>query len=137
MKSKNLITILIALFIVLGVAHFFASLEKTRNDAASKAGGINGVVTAGPVCPVQRAGDASCGDKPVRANIIVKNKKDDVVKNIESREDGSFSVRLSPGNYIIYNDINGRGLMGAKPEFVTVEDGKSAEVTIRIDTGIR
>lgn len=136
MKSKNLIIVLVVLLIVLGIIYFFASLDRGGRNSASAAEGINGYVVTGPICPVQKEGDASCDDKPVRANIIVKNKKDDVIKNIETLDDGSFSVHLSPGNYIIYNNSSG-GLTNSKPEYVTVGAGNFAEVKIRIDAGIR
>lgn len=137
MKSKNLIIVLIALLIVLGAVYFFASSEKIRNDDTSAKNGIKGFVMTGPICPVQREGDDSCNDKPVKASIVIKDKKEDVIKNIETLDDGSFSVNLSPGNYVIYTDSGGNGLGGSKPEYVTVEDGKFVEVTIMIDTGIR
>lgn len=136
MKSKNLIIVLVVLLIVLSVIYLFASLGKGGRNSASAAEGINGYVVTGPVCPVPKEGDESCDDKPVRANIIVKNKEDNVIKNIETLDDGSFSVQLSPGKYIIYNDSGG-GLKGSKPEYVTVGAGNFAEVKIRIDTGIR
>ncbi|MBM2817799.1 MAG: hypothetical protein HW401_389 [Parcubacteria group bacterium] len=137
MKSKNLIIILIALLIVLASFYFFGLNEKKGNKTETEKGGINGFVMMGPICPVQREGDDNCNDKPVKANIIIKDKKENVIKNIESRDDGSFSVNLSPGNYAIYADSSGNVLGKAKSEYVTVEDGKYAEVIVRIDTGIR
>lgn len=112
-------------------------IKKIEDDAISGNAGIKGFVMMGPVCPVQRAGDDSCNDKPVKTNIVIKDKKEDVVKSFETVEDGSFSVSLSPGNYVIYADSGNNALGGSKPEYVTVEEGKFAEVTIRIDTGIR
>ena len=137
MKNNNLIIVLIALLIVLISAYFIVSPEKNRNNVQTEEGGIKGFVMKGPICPVQREGDDSCNDKPVRASIIIKDKKENIVKNIETRDDGSFSVSLSPGNYAIYADSSGNALGGAKSEYVTVEEGKYAEVTVRIDTGIR
>lgn len=112
-------------------------IEKTEEGGMSGKSGIRGFVMTGPICPVQREGDDSCNDKPVQANIVIKDKKEDVIKNIETLEDGSFSVNLSPGNYVIYTDSGSNGPGGSKPEYVTVEEGKFAEVTINIDTGIR
>ena len=112
-------------------------IEKKEENGTSGKNGIKGFVMMGPICPVQREGDDSCDDKPVQASIVIKDKKEDVIKNIETLDDGSFSVNLSPGNYVIYTDSGGNGLGGSKPEYVTVEEGKFTEVTINIDTGIR
>ena len=100
MKSKNLIIVLIALFIVLGIIYFFASLDKGGGNSVSAAEGINGYVVTDPVCPVQMEENASCDDKPIKANIVVKNKEDNVTQNTETLDDGSFSVHLSPGNIL-------------------------------------
>lgn len=112
-------------------------IKKIEDDVISESAGIKGFVVIGPICPVQRAGDDSCNDKPVKTNIVIKDKKKDVIKSFETLEDGSFLVDLSPGNYVIYADSGNNTLGGSKPEYVTVEDGKFSEVTIRIDTGIR
>ena len=66
----------------------------------SAAEGINGYVVTDPVCPVQMEENASCDDKPIKANIVVKNKEDNVTQNTETLDDGSFSVHLSPGNIL-------------------------------------
>lgn len=113
------------------------SVDKIEEGGISGKSGIRGFVTIGPICPVQRVGDDSCNDKPVKTNVVIKDKTEDVVKSFETLDDGSFSVNLSPGNYVIYADYGGSGVGGAKPEYVTVEEGKFSEVTIRIDTGIR
>ena len=112
-------------------------IEKIEENGMSENSGIKGYVTIGPICPVLRMGDDKCNDKPVpiKVNIIIKDKEENVIKNVKTMEDGSFSASLFPGNYVIY--IDSGGIRGSKPEYVTVEDGKFAEVTIRIDTGIR
>lgn len=112
-------------------------IKKIEDGAMSGDTGIKGFVMTGPTCPVQRAGDDSCNDRPVKTSIVIKDKREDVIKSFETLEDGSFSVNLSPGNYVIYADSGNSALGGSKPEYVTVEEGKFAEVTIRIDTGIR
>ena len=137
MKSKNLVIVLIGLLVFIIAAYFFALPDKERTATQSVGSGINGFVMMGPICPVQREGDDTCNDKAIEANIVVKNKKEDVIKNIETLEDGSFSVELPPGQYVIYTNSGNNGLGGSKPEYVTVEDGKFSDVTIRIDTGIR
>lgn len=99
--------------------------------------GIKGFVKMGPICPVQKPGDKNCEDTPVKTDITIKDKKENEIKSFKTSDDGSFSVSLSPGNYVIYAnpDVNVLGTL--KPEYVTVEEGKLSEVTIRIDTGIR
>lgn len=137
MKSRNLIIVLFLSLAILIAVYFFSSLNKTEDEGLLTKNGIKGIVVASPICPVQKEGDDSCNDKPVEANIIVKNKKKNTMKTLETLDDGSFSVNLSPGNYVIYTDPDGNGIRQSKPEYIKVEEGKFADVTVRIDTGIR
>lgn len=141
MKSRNLIVVLIILLFVLGLIYFISSTERIRGTSGINTrgqSGIKGFVMTGPICPARRDGDTNCGDRPIKTDVIVKNKKNNAVKNIETLDDGSFSVNLSPGEYAIFADTGGKVSPESKMEYVTVEDGEFTDVAITIiDTGIR
>lgn len=101
---------------------------------------INGVVTAGPACPVvTEPPDPSCEDRPVQgAEIVVRNQAGESVARVRSAEDGSFSVPVVAGHYeLLPQPVE--GLLGtAAAVEVTVEEGVAAEpILISYDTGIR
>lgn len=135
MKSRNLIIVLIIMLFALGLVYFISSTKKIRETSgidASGQSGIKGFVMTGPICPTRRDGNTNCGDRPIKTDVIVKNKKNNAVKSIETLDDGSFSVELSPGEYAIFADSGGKDFSESKTEYVTVEDGKFTDVAITI-----
>ena len=107
-----------------------------RSPAAPSDSGIQGVVTIGPTCPVERA-DSPCPDQPFAAEIAVK-RGDEVVATVSSGEDGRFRVALAPGDYLLQGIApNQGGLPFAKPIPVTVRPHEFADVRVTFDSGIR
>jgi hypothetical protein len=101
--------------------------------------GIEGQVSIGPICPVERP-DQLCPDKPLAASIEIQNQDDpDHNLTIRSGEDGRFRVKLAPGKYKFTPMAPNPGspLHAPGPQSVTVESGKYAHVTIKYDSGIR
>jgi Carboxypeptidase regulatory-like domain len=98
------------------------------------------MVTAGPVCPVEREPPASaCADRPVPgATIVVRSADGRDVAAVTSGGDGSFAIELAPGTYQLVPQAVA-GLLGtAPPQEVRLARGASATpVTITYDTGIR
>ena len=78
--------------------------------------------------------DGGCNTERVKANIIVKNKRDEIIQEIETSDDGSFSLELKPGKYVIYSDSGGLGQDEFELEYVTVENGSLANITINVNT---
>src|SRR5215475_15872704 len=61
--------------------------------------GIEGRVSIGPMCPVERP-DRPCPDKPFAASIKIQNQDDQGDHlTVRSGEDGRFHVKLAPGMY--------------------------------------
>ena len=61
---------------------------------------VSGVAQAGPVCPVERQPpDPACADRPVSGAILVVTKNGDEVTRTTSAPDGTFHLRLAPGEY--------------------------------------
>jgi hypothetical protein len=96
--------------------------------------GINGLVTIGPVSPVERPGVSN--DAPYQATIVVRNADGDSVATVRSGADGRFSVNLAPGTYMLEPQSPGM-LPVAQPQEVTVAPHRYTEVTVSYDSGIR
>ena len=100
---------------------------------------VSGVAQAGPVCPVERQPpDPACADRPVAGAILVVTKDGDEVTRTTSAPDGTFHLRLAPGEYQLVPQP-AQGLMGtAQPIALTVRSGEPvAPLVVAYDTGIR
>jgi hypothetical protein len=98
--------------------------------------GVRGTVLLGPLCPVQRQ-DSPCPDRPIAAAVTATDASGKVVATAHSGQDGRFSLGLVPGSYVLAA-ASGQGIGGGgKTVDVVVSQGRFAQVTLRVDTGIR
>ncbi|HTC82261.1 MAG TPA: hypothetical protein VK848_12075, partial [Acidimicrobiia bacterium] len=97
--------------------------------------GVEGRVTAGPSCPVQRA-DQPCPDKPVETTLRLLRKDGSVAASGKSAADGTFRLTVAPGSYRLVADWPSR-VGGCAPVDVTVESGRFTHAEVSCDTGIR
>ncbi|HET7520560.1 MAG TPA: carboxypeptidase-like regulatory domain-containing protein [Candidatus Limnocylindria bacterium] len=101
---------------------------------------IAGVVTAGPTCPVvTQPPDPACADRPVDGAVIrVLDGDGRQVAEVTSAADGSFELRLVPGDYVLVPQPVD-GLMGtaSEQELRVPAAGLREPVSIAYDTGIR
>ena len=98
--------------------------------------GIYGIVTIGPINPVEKEGELNY--KPYQATIIIKN--NDNLAEIErftSNIDGTFKVYLKPGKYILEPLKSNEPFPVGSPIEVEVKPNQFTEVNISFDTGIR
>ncbi len=99
--------------------------------------GIKGVVTVGPTCPVEQVGEPPCV-APLAAKLAVTSADDgSVVARVTSGEDGTFSVDVPPGDYVIVPEPGGDPFPVGQPVEVSVEAGSYAQVEVSYDSGIR
>jgi hypothetical protein len=109
----------------------------TVTPVAQAAPGIDGLVTLGPMCPVQRA-DQPCPDRPYEATLVIRTATGASVGRVQSDVNGRFAIDLPGGRYIIEPQLVGPArLPFASPQEVIVPSGGRAFVTIPYDTGIR
>jgi hypothetical protein len=110
-----------------------------RRPPKTSDSGIEGEVSIGPMCPVERP-DRPCPDKPFEASIEIQN-QDNQGSQLTGRsgKDGRFRVKLTPGKYKLAPITPNPGAPphAPPPQSVTVESGKYTHVTIRYDSGIR
>jgi hypothetical protein len=95
--------------------------------------GIQGIVTYGPTCPVQRAGGPSCVRR-YSAEIVV-HQGANVVITFRSNSDGTFRVALQVGTYTLESAHS--GLPFLKPLDVVVRPHAFTTVDVMFDSGIR
>jgi hypothetical protein len=123
---------------------FLTVLLVTANSGVGKPfeisdGGIQGKVSVGPMCPVERP-DRPCPDKYFEASIEIQDQNSQGNRlTIRSGKDGRFRVKLAPGKYKLTPAAPNPGAPphAPAPQSVTVESGKYTQVSIRYDSGIR
>jgi len=116
--------------VVVGVlAALLVSCKEAPTDS-----GIRGLVTIGPISPVEQPGIPN--SEPYSATIVVKDADGDKVDEVTSGVDGRFTVTLAPGAYVL-EPQSPDVLPYATPQDVIVEPHRFTEVTVPYDSGIR
>jgi hypothetical protein len=100
---------------------------------------MSGTAQAGPVCPVaQDPPDPACADKPVSgAVLVVRDGAGREAARVTTAADGSFTLVLAPGSYVLEPQPV-EGFMGTAPaqKVVLTANGLTGLV-VEYDTGIR
>ena len=102
-------------------------------------GGLRGTATAGPVCPVEKVPpDPACAPRPIAgAVLVVRDATGREVGRATTAADGTFSIALEAGDYVLEPQPV-QGLMGtAPPRPVTVVAAAATTTDVVYDTGIR
>lgn len=103
---------------------------------------LRGEMSIGPICPVERV-DNPCTPTPemyaARKVFVYKSSdKKNLVATLTPDADGKFSTTLPVGTY--YLDMmhqQGPGGISGVPATIKILDGKTVELSISVDTGIR
>ena len=100
--------------------------------------GVEGVVSAGPTCPVERPGDSACQPRAVAgAVLVITDAGGSEVLRLTTDASGLFGVAIKPGDYTLTPQPVD-GLMGtAAPMPFMVTDGSATFLDVAYDTGIR
>jgi hypothetical protein len=99
--------------------------------------GIQGVVQAGPTCPVERI-NSPCPPRPLAATVVVRDAAGHEVARTQSGADGHFKVDVPPGTYTVVGlNIGSSMLPRPIPTTVTVTSGSYVTVNVEYDSGIR
>lgn len=113
--------------------------EKSTSTLESP-GFLKGNITIGPICPVERI-DNPCKPTPemyaARKIFVYNQTKTLLVKEIIPGPDGGYKVDLAPGAYVIDVEHFGIGSARGAPAQIKIESGKTINLDIDIDTGIR
>ncbi len=115
--------------------HATATPLPAATIAPADESGIEGVVTIGPTCPVQRI-ESPCPDRPYPADIVVLDKAGNRVAGVASGADGRFRVLLPPGTYTLIPQHKGTPPTAVE-QTIAVVAGRITAVQIVYDSGIR
>ena len=132
---------LIATAVVLAACGTVRTDSHTENRAVVPAlardgdSGIEGLVTSGPTCPVERA-DSPCPDKPYPTQVIALGDGGVEVARAATDTEGRFVLALPPGDYRLTEVVSGTF---PRPTIVAVHvvSGSWTFVHITLDSGIR
>lgn len=106
--------------------------------SVSRQSGIQGVISAGPLCPVVTDTTAfKCAVEPaLQATVVVADGNGKEVTRFSSDSQGEFTVALSPGTYIL-EPIPLADHPSAKPKTIVVSQDQMSVLSLGYDTGIR
>lgn len=110
--------------------------EKAPVGGGAPASGIEGLVSAGPQCPVVVQG-SPCPDAPWRGTVRVTTPDGALVEEVETDNRGRFHVPLAAGVYQVVAVTGSTPPPTSAPEAVTVSNGDWIEITLTVDTGVR
>jgi hypothetical protein len=122
------------------LAMFLAAAAGCTNGPGAGKATLQGQVTIGPICPVERP-DQPCLPTPetyaARKVVVLRPDGATVVTTVPLNQTGYYRVNLDPGTYVV--DINHAGIDRSPdvPRTLTVAGGETTTLDISIDTGIR
>ena len=111
------------------------SLSACRSDDKQPTGGISGVVTAGPTCPVETA--ASPCPPGVWTGDVRAVAADGRNYQTQTDAQGHYRLPLPAGTYDVSPVIEGAGPPSAAHVSVTVSGDVMQTLDLQVDTGIR
>src|SRR4051794_11705320 len=137
MMTRVTIVLASLLLVVAGCAE--RATSATPNPTGGGPTGVGGVVTAGPICPVEKnPPDPACAPRPVDgAVLVIRDAGGMEVARVTTAADGAYFAELPGGVYVVMPQP-AKGLLGTPaPESVTVADGATLRLDLLYDTGIR
>lgn len=107
---------------------------------ATETGLLHGIVTIGPILPVEKQGEiptVPCEVYEARKILVYDKNKDNLIKQLDIDCDGRYRAELKPGTYTI--DINHIGIDTSSdvPKQIKITVDTTTRLDINIDTGIR
>jgi hypothetical protein len=104
------------------------------SGAGAPTGGVDGRVTIGPTCPVEREG-SPC-PPGVWTGTVRATSSDGDLHDTTTGAEGSYELKLPPGTYTVTPVLDGPGPPSARPQTVTV--GTTMQhLDLQLDSGIR
>lgn len=128
---------------VRGISNYLIHIKVLANVPNSTStppsmGVIHGQVILGPICPVERIPpDPACAPKPYVTRIDIRYLVSDApYKSLVTDSSGGFTLSLEPGAYVL-STKGGSTYPRCNEVPVNVVTGKTQNVTVNCDTGIR
>ena len=130
------------LLLIVGLCAVLPDADAT----VSPASGIEGRAIIGPTCPVVRAGDQKCADRPYQTTIIVKTPKGLEIAHFSTDAQGKFHIPLEPDWYTIVA-VSGRRMQVVLTQPIRVLEwphdqvrvvaGEFTDLELVFDSGLR
>ncbi len=98
---------------------------------------LRGKVMMGPTMPVERAGGPPAVAPVAGASVNVTDPSGVPIASAITGADGTYSVPVAPGNYLVTVTPAKRMLARMVPRSVAVTPGTTTMLDITLDTGIR
>jgi hypothetical protein len=105
------------------------------SSAEVPTGGVRGIVTAGPTCPVERQG-TPCPPAPWTGTVRA-TATDGSTFDTTTDGQGAYTLQLPDGTYTVSALTKGSGPPTASPVTVSVAGGAVQTLDLQVDTGIR
>ena len=118
-------------------ADVFESLDATPPPGK---GALEGKVSVGPVCPVEREGEPCNIPAEVytsREVLVFTPDKKSLMARAHLDTEGKYRFELDPGTYVVELAPSGIDRSGDLPKTIVIEAGKSQTFDFSVDTGIR
>ncbi len=134
----NLTLIFLALLVgMLGAAGSAQAGEVSQLPPAGM-GALTGVVTRGPLSPVQGPGLPPATAPAPGVKLVIYGPGRQESATVRTDAAGKYRVELPPGAYLIEMALEkGRGFTKDLPATVTITPGQETRLNVLIDTGIR
>jgi Carboxypeptidase regulatory-like domain len=130
-KRVLLVTVLVSLTLLAGCA------RGSSEGSDEPLGTIRGSVLLAPTCPVETA-ESPCPGRPLAGvPVRVVDADGDVRGSAVSGDDGSFTIDVAPGSYLLIASIEEDPARSVKPVRVEVRAGEVVHADVRVDSGIR
>jgi hypothetical protein len=131
MRNKIIFLVLIILTVLLAAC----------SNPQANTGTLMGKVTIGPFTPVQQAGETPAA-LPAEAYTsrgieILQGGHEEIYKTVHFNADGTYSVTLPEGNYIVRSISTDVYQASGLPTSVKITAGHDTVLDLNIDTGIR
>ena len=159
-----ILIIFLVIAVIIGISFWFCPKEKIENVACTmeaklcpdgsavgrtgpnceftecpniKIGTLKGTVSIGSLCPVEPC-PITVSNPYTSRTIILQKQTGEFFPPIILQEDGSFETEIGVGTYTLsLSDCSFLGCSRSLPKTITIEENKTTEINIDIDTGIR
>lgn len=108
--------------------------------ASKVLGRLSGIVTIGPICPVQRD-DTPCPTPPsayaARKILVMDEQGTKILFTVDIDAQGLYVIDLAPGKYRIDLKPNGIDRAAELPAVIEIHANSVTTLNVNIDTGLR
>ena len=122
---------------ILALALALCSCARAAEPGGGEAlrSGIRGRVVLFPLTPVE-TGTSPSPVKGVATDVVIESEEGEI-RRIATEPDGTFSVALPPGSYVVSPKLPPGSTYVPVGRTVTVEEGRVSRVTLLLETRLR